>query len=217
LDDINELGEDDNHIVLTDQICRAFEAASGAILNRNRKTVVLGLGSWAGRRDWPLPWLQAVDQAKVLGVVVTPVCTTSVSASWELVVAGVERVLLEWAARRLPTLRRRARALDTFALSKAWYLAQILPMPATVAIRLCRAVSDFLWRGRMEHLAFEELHSPFSEGGLRLSTIDTRAQALAKQACHRLAAAHIVYWMGLRLRDHLPALGGGVPTPRTYP
>jgi hypothetical protein len=95
MDDINELGEDDNDIVLTDQICRAFEAASGVILNRNRKTVVLGLGSWAGRRDWPLPWLQAVDQAKVLGMVVTPVFATSVSASWELVASGVERVLLE--------------------------------------------------------------------------------------------------------------------------
>ncbi len=96
MDDINELGEDDNDIVLTDQICRAFEAVSGAILNRNRKTVVLGLGSWAGRQDWPLPWLQAVDQAKVLGVVVTPVFATSVSASWEMVASGVERVLLEW-------------------------------------------------------------------------------------------------------------------------
>jgi hypothetical protein len=81
MDDINELGEDENDIVLTDQICRAFEAASGAILNRNRKTVILGLGSWAGRRDWPLPWLQAVDQAKVLGVMVTPVFAASVAAS----------------------------------------------------------------------------------------------------------------------------------------
>jgi hypothetical protein len=215
MDDINELGEDENDIVLTDQICRAFEAASGAILNRNRKTVILGLGSWAGRRDWPLPWLQAVDQAKVLGVMVTPVFAASVAASWELVAAGVERVLLEWAARRLPTLRQRARALETFALSKAWYLAQIIPMPPAVANRLRRAVSDFLWKGRLERLAFDELHSPFSEGGLRLSAIAARAQALlAKQACHRLAgggnpAAHIAYWVGLRLRGRLPALGGG--------
>jgi hypothetical protein len=93
MDDINELGEDESDIVLTDQICRAFEAASGAILNRNRKTVILGLGSWAGRRDWLLPWLQAVDQAEVLGVMVTPVFATSVSASWELVADGLERVL----------------------------------------------------------------------------------------------------------------------------
>ncbi len=63
MDDVNELGEDEKDILVTDEVCRAFEAALGAILNRNRKTVILGLGSWAGRRDWPLPWLQAVDLA----------------------------------------------------------------------------------------------------------------------------------------------------------
>jgi hypothetical protein len=68
MDDVNELGEDEQDILVTDELCRAFEAASGAILNRNRKTVILGLGAWAGRRDWPLPWLQAVDQAKVFWV-----------------------------------------------------------------------------------------------------------------------------------------------------
>jgi hypothetical protein len=104
---------------------------------------------------------------------------------------------------------------DFCSLSKAWYLAQILPMPPAVANRLRRAVSDFLWKGRLERLAFDELHSPIAEGGLHLSAITTRAQALlAKQACHRLAgggnpAGHIAYWVGLRLRGRLPALGGG--------
>ncbi len=43
MDDVNELGEDEQDILITDELCRAFEAASGAILNRNRKTVILGL------------------------------------------------------------------------------------------------------------------------------------------------------------------------------
>jgi hypothetical protein len=128
MDDVNELGEDEQGILFTDELCRAFEAASGAILNRNRKTVILDLGSWAGRRDWPLPWLQAVDQAKVFGVTYTPVFSSTVSVSWDRVAAGVERVLQIWSARRLPTLRQRSLAVETFALSKAWYLAQILPL-----------------------------------------------------------------------------------------
>jgi hypothetical protein len=105
MDDVNELGEDEQDILVTDELCRAFEAASGAILNPNRKTVILGLGSWAGRRDWPLPWLQAVDQAKVSGVTYTPVFGSTVTASWDRVAAGVERDLQMWSARRLPTLR----------------------------------------------------------------------------------------------------------------
>jgi hypothetical protein len=72
---------------------------------------------------------------------ITPIFATSVSASWELVAADVERVQFEWAARCLPNLRQMASALETFALSKAWYLTQILPMPAAIANRLRSAVS----------------------------------------------------------------------------
>jgi hypothetical protein len=108
------------------------------------KSVILGLGSWAGRRDWSLPWLQAVDQAKVFGVTYAPVFASTVSASWDRVAAGVERALQMWSARRLPTLRQRSLAVETFALSKAWYLAQILhccpPPPSGWGFPLARSV-----------------------------------------------------------------------------
>jgi hypothetical protein len=215
MDDVNELGEDDEDITLTDEICRAFEAASGAILNRNCKTSILGLGSWAGRQDWPLPWLRAAPSVKAFGVVFTPTHQETVVASWERVIAGIEKVLNMWQARRLPTLRQKAQALEVYGLSKAWYLAQILPLPKRLASRLQKAAGDFLWRGRLERLAYDELHVPLSEGGLKLSAIAERAQSLlAKQACHRLAAGgkqsqHIAYWVGLRLRHALPALAAG--------
>jgi hypothetical protein len=153
----------------------------------------------------------------VYGVLVAPQFSATLAACWDFVIGGIEKVLRELTARRLPTLRQQAVALETFAVSKAWYLAQILPLPATAATRLRCAVGDFLWRGCLERLSHEELHIPFSEGGLRLSSIATRAQALlAKQACHRLAggggrpARHLAYWIGLRLRLYLPALGAGL-------
>jgi hypothetical protein len=103
-----------------------------------------------------------------------PQFAATLAASWDLVIGGIEKVLREWATRRLPTLRQRAAAVETFAVSKAWYLAQILPLPSTAAARLRRAISDFLWKGRLERLAYEELHIPFSEGGLCLSSIPPR-------------------------------------------
>jgi hypothetical protein len=54
MDDVQVLGDDLQDIVRVDLACRDFEAASGALLNRNRKTTIIGLGSWAGRQDWPL-------------------------------------------------------------------------------------------------------------------------------------------------------------------
>jgi hypothetical protein len=48
MDNVNELGEDEKDILVTDELCRDFEATSGAILNRNPKTVIFGLSSWLG-------------------------------------------------------------------------------------------------------------------------------------------------------------------------
>ena len=54
MDYVNVLGSHLYDILKVDSITREFEAAAGAILNKNRKSMILGLGSWAGRRDWPL-------------------------------------------------------------------------------------------------------------------------------------------------------------------
>ena len=55
-----------------DEIVGKFEAVSGAILNRNKKSKVLGLGSWKTREVWPLPWLKCESQMKVLGTILHP-------------------------------------------------------------------------------------------------------------------------------------------------
>ncbi len=216
MDDVAVLGSSLEDICRTDEICRNFEAASGAILNRNRKTVVLGLGSWKEKEDWPLPWIQVVKTAKVYGVSFTARYGETVQASWNRTVLGIERTLGLWAARDLPTLLQRSQVIETFLLSKAWYLAQILPLPSSFVGRLKRAVGAFLWRGHFERLAYDELHRPLSQGGLRLSCVASRAEALlAKQTCHLIAqggraAGHLAYWLGQRLREVLPVLGPGL-------
>jgi hypothetical protein len=72
MDNIQVLGDDLQDIVRVDLACRDFEAASGALLNRNRKTTINGLGSWAGRQDWPLQWLLVLDHVKVPWVYYLP-------------------------------------------------------------------------------------------------------------------------------------------------
>jgi hypothetical protein len=98
MDDINNLGQDNNNTLIADKICQAFELVSGYILIHNRKTMLLGLGSWVGHHGWLPPWLQEVDQANVYGVLVTPIFVATIAATvaayWDLVAAGVERVLL---------------------------------------------------------------------------------------------------------------------------
>jgi hypothetical protein len=98
--------------------------------------------------------------------------------------------------------------LEVYALSNAWYLAQILPLPHLLVVRLQKAAGDFLWRGSLKRLANEELHAPppLLEGSLRWSVILERSQSLVAQAWHRLATCHPtpIYWLGLYLRSALP-------------
>ncbi len=60
---------------------------------------------------------------KASGVVFTPTHKGTVTAAWNRVIAGIEKVLSMWNARGLPTLMQKAQTLDVCALSKAWYLA----------------------------------------------------------------------------------------------
>ena len=220
MDDVQVLGDDLQDIIRVDLACRDFEAASGALLNRNRKTTIIGLGSWAGRQDWPLQWILASTSVKVLGFTISPVFTNTVQLSWDSVLSGMERTLQSWRTRRLETLQQRVQVLEVFVLSKAWYIAHLLPLATTPAFpgqtapatRLRRLVADFLWAGRLRRLAFDECHAKRSAGGLGLSCPQTRAQAmLAKQACRHLAAGgrpalHLAYWLGISPQGLLPAL-----------
>ena len=191
VDDVDVLGDDDEDILLVDDICCLFEQMSGAILNRNRKSAILGFGSWAGRQDWPLPWLHAPPALKVFGVTFAPAYRETVALSWAAVTAAVHQTLAFWSSRRLHTLRLRRDALEVFVFSKLWYLAQALPMPTAAAQQLTAAAGNFLWRGHLERLAWQELHRPLLEGGLAISCLQSRAQAMwAKQACWSLGGGH---------------------------
>jgi hypothetical protein len=83
MDDVHVLGSHLSDIHL------AFEAAAGAILNRIRMSLILGLGSWEGRQDWPLPWLLTASSLKVLGFDNCPTLTVF-SSTWTRFRAGLQ-------------------------------------------------------------------------------------------------------------------------------
>ena len=223
VDDVAVLSNKEEDLVTVDTLVADFEAASGAILNRNKKSVILGLGSWEGRQEWPLLWLKASETVKLYGVHFTADYSSSLQLSWEHTIEGLEATLRLWASRALPFLAQRVQILHTYAFSKLWYLAQILPLPSFLAKRIIRAASNFLWKGRLERLAWSELEATPGQGGLGVADLEARAKALLlKQACHRLAAggrprAHLSYWLGLRLLRFIPGLRAGLHAERSPP
>ena len=199
-------------ILRADILARRFERMSGQILNRNHKTAILGLGAWTGRQEWPLPWISSPDKLKVFGVTFCPSLVATITASWEATQQAAKSSVAGWKRKGVATLRHRRDVLETYVFSKLWYLAQILPLPSAMARQLTTMAGAYLWSGHFERLAWQELHAPLLAGGLAISCLASRAQALlTKQICWSIghggrAAGHWAYWIGHRLATHLPHL-----------
>ncbi len=215
VDDVDILGQSDEDLLLADSICRQFEAMSGAIVNRNRKTAILGLGAWAGRQDWPLQWLSSPASLKVLGVDFTASIQDTTTTSWQAAVTRFQAAIAPWQQRQVPTLRARRNILEIFLFSKLYYLAQALPLPAAAARAITASAGAFLWGEAgfgAERVAWETLHNPYTAGGLAVTHIPSRAEALlVKQSCwmagqNDRAAAHMAFWHGDQLEHLYPQL-----------
>jgi len=226
VDDIDIIGQSDEDLLLANTICGQFEAMSGAILNRNRKSAVLGLGTWAGRTEWPLPWLNSPPTLKVFGVQFAATLHDTTLATWEEAIKRFKAAILPWQQRGLTTLRSRRDALETFLFSKLYYLAQAIPLPAEAARTITAAAGAFLWGGSgfgPERVAWETLHNPLAMGGLAITDIASRAEALiVKQACWLAgqggnSTAHLAFWHGQDLHHLYPQLQPPQDLPRRLP
>ena len=81
-DDINLFVTDDQDLHAVGKAVEDFEKASGAILSRNKKCLVLGLGSWSNKQSWVLEYLQPVREIKVFGIWFMNNYSKMISTNW---------------------------------------------------------------------------------------------------------------------------------------
>ena len=121
---------------------------------------------------------------------------------------GFQKVLFSWQSRQLETLAQRVEVAKTFALSKLYYVAQVLPLPDKYRKQVDSSLSMFIFRGRHERLQLDELQNSYEQGGLGLPNIAVKADSLLlKQMCRMInlpdeRSFHLLgYWLGSFLRD----------------
>ena len=175
---MNFFGEKLSDLRIIDEIFVNFEAVSGAILSRTDKSKVMGLGTWRGKQDWPLSWMKVVPMIKVFGFQITPVYRLTLEKSWEACFTGFHGVVMSWSSRQLNTMVQRVEVLRLFALSKLWYKASALPLPAKYFKNFESVIGRFLWSGKLEKLQINELKNSKSNGGLNLPCVFSKANAL---------------------------------------
>jgi hypothetical protein len=213
MDDIQFVSSSLQDLVIFNNIFHKYEQQSGAMLSRDRKSKVMGLGQWRGKEDWPLPWLQTVDVMEVLGFRVCPQYFDTLQQTWKAVFKGFQHLLFSWESRVLSTLEQRVKVTQTFALSKLWYVAQVLPLPPAYCKKIESALSNFIFRGRHERMKLSELQNSVEKGGLGLTCVATKAESLLLRQCLRLldrpeetCYRHLGYWLGSSLQETFPNL-----------
>ena len=221
VDDAQVLSGKEEDLEKTDQIFRRYEALSGMVLSRE-KTKIMGFGEWEGRDHWPLQWATPTDQIKAFGITFCSNLSRTTRFCWEECQTNVRKSLLSWGKRSIQTLQQKSFIIGTYALSKIWYIAQVLHPPAQVIGEIEKTCRKYLWLGRLEHLPWEELMNSKMEGGLGIPHIKNKCDALMLRHTYRgltdpTSRAHLSYWLGHHLREIFPDLGGNMPTAQVPP
>ena len=88
----------------------------------------------------------------------------------------------------MDTLSQRVEVAKTFALSKLYYVAQVLLLQRKYRERIEKSLSRFIFKGRHEKLKLSELENTPEKGGLGLPSIGFKADCLQlKQMCRMMS------------------------------
>ena len=62
-----------------------LESTSEAILSRNKKSKVMGVGQWTGKQDWPeqVKWIKVVTEMKIFGFTICSTYQQTLKQTWE--------------------------------------------------------------------------------------------------------------------------------------
>ena len=218
-DDVNILTNNLNDFLVVDSAIKKFEAVSGAILSRAKKSKVIGFGSWKDKVDWPLDYLKTVKEMKVFGIFVMDSYRSMIKRNWDFRFEKFENVIKSWSPRILETLSQRIEVLRLFALSRVYYVASILPIRVTLVKKFEKIMGKFIWNasGKILRVSLGELKNDFELGGLNMPCLLSMCKSLLLSQFLRLLKSgdrkslqHVGYWVGELLGDLVVGLDGGV-------
>ena len=139
-----------------------------------------------GRTGPPIPFDWSVTKLKVLGVFINPGSLDE--DNWRPRIDAVVGVLNAWRARTL-SLKGKALVVNAQALSRIWYIASLIYMPAWALKELSFAVFDFFWKTKRELVARAVVLQPASLGGYSVVDIRSKTLSLVSQWVKRFILA----------------------------
>ena len=133
-----------------------------------------------------------------------------VARNWEYRCQKLQSVLIAWSSRFLESIFQRVEVVNTFALSRVFYIASILPLPKNMIIRMEKSIGKFIWTcaGKILRVSLNENKLQKLNGGTGLLCVETMGKSLRISQLLRLlkdgdakTLHHVDYWMGEVLMD----------------
>ena len=203
-DDIDVFVTNEDDLTALNTAVVEFEKASGAILSRNKKCKILGLGRWSKRTVWGLDFLQPVKEVKVFGIWMMGSYRDLLARNWSYRLDKFRGAVFSWSTRRFDSVKQRVEVINSFGLSRIFYVASVLPMSNKVIKNINQIIGDFLWKksGKVLRIPMNEVINSEEKGGLGLLSMETMAKSLIVSQMLRLmksedekSKSHFNFWM----------------------
>ena len=210
-DDVNILTSSLSDLIMVDKAVAKFEQISGALLSRNKKCVIMGFGGWKNKGNWPLDYLKVVKEAKIFGIWILDSFRSIRKRNWDFRVDKFKKAVFSWTYRSFPSLASRVEVLKTYALSRIYYLASIIPITKNVVKTLEKVMGSFLWTGRLLRVTLKEVCNLREFGGLKMVCVMSMCNSLLLTQLFRMlkssdmkSISHVTHWIGNSISDFLP-------------
>ena len=94
---------------------------------------------------WVWEYLRTGKEIEAFGIFIMDSYKEMIKRNWSHRFDKFENSILSWSSRVLETIFQRVEVIKTFALSRIFYLASILPMPSTTVKNIEKVIGRFLW------------------------------------------------------------------------
>ncbi len=206
VDDVNIFAGSDKDIDKTWMTLENFCNWTGAVVNQN-KTHIMGLGTWCDITDWRASWAKPATEIKILGITFFSTIEATIDHAWTKTCQMIAGLIAESRTRSM-TIHQRVRFLKEHIVSKAVYVAQILPCPEKTSEKILACMTSFVWEGSIERTKRTVLHQQPSMGGIGLPHPGSMFKYLFLKTNHAIMCGEdcvekrlLTFWLAFPLRN----------------
>ncbi|KAJ4426177.1 hypothetical protein ANN_26986 [Periplaneta americana] len=168
-DDVVILLRNEEECTKLPQILQTYSNASCAKINTQKSSLV-PLGNCPGTHT--VNHIPIKREEKILGITVCASFKEMVDINWSITSARTRASIFQHIHRTL-NLFERIWHINVFSLSKLWYVAHFASCE-----KILHSARFYVWKGYFYKLPKTQLHLPKTKGGLQLTAIKEKSQAL---------------------------------------